>query len=143
MGLAALAAVERFGGGLAIGGSDSCGSGGFFGNCQDQSKANAESVRRLVEFENSLTDYVTEIITNANDKIFLVEKELAALNAIQYEIATTQDGNWVIMKEQLFVYDQSFHSLCDAIAINIFSPNSNFILFLILSVLYSQWFMAA
>ena len=36
MGLAALAAVGLFGGGLAVGGSDSCRLRGGFGNCQDQ-----------------------------------------------------------------------------------------------------------
>ena len=59
MGLAALAAIGIFGGGLAIGGSDSCGLRGIFGNCQEQSKANSEIVRRLADFQNSLTDYVT------------------------------------------------------------------------------------
>ena len=34
--LAALAAVGLFGGGLAVGSSDSCGLRGIFGNCQDQ-----------------------------------------------------------------------------------------------------------
>ena len=33
VGLAALAAVGLFGGGLAVGRSDSCGLRGFFGNC--------------------------------------------------------------------------------------------------------------
>ena len=66
MGLAALAAVGLFGGGLAVGGSDSCDLRGNFVNCQDQSKANAEKVRRLADFQNTLTDYVTEFITNTD-----------------------------------------------------------------------------
>ena len=41
MGLAVLAAVGLFDGGLAIGFSGSCGLRGIFGNCQDQSKVNA------------------------------------------------------------------------------------------------------
>ena len=93
VGLAALAAVGLFGGGLAVGGSASCGLRGIFGNCQDQSKANAENVRRLADFQNSLTDYITEFITNTDEKFFLVENELAALNAIQSEMAATQDKN--------------------------------------------------
>ena len=105
VGLAALAA----GGGLAVGSSDSCGIRGFFGNCQDQSKANAENVRRLADFQNSLTDYVTEFITNTDEKLFLVENELAALNAIQSEMAAIQDKNWVIIQEQLAVYEQFFY----------------------------------
>ena len=83
VGLTALAAVGLFGGGLAVGGSDSCGIRGIFGNCQHQSKANAENIRRQAEFQNSLTDYVNEFITYTDEKFFLVENELAALNAIQ------------------------------------------------------------
>ena len=56
VGLAALAAVGLFGGGLAVGGSDSCGLRGIFGNCQNQPKTNAENVRRLADFQISLTD---------------------------------------------------------------------------------------
>ena len=54
VGLSALAAVGLFGGGLAVGGSASCGLRGIFGNCQDQSKANAENIRRLADFQNSM-----------------------------------------------------------------------------------------
>ena len=89
VGLAALAAVGLFGGGLAVGSSDSCGLRGIFGNCQYQSKANAENIRRLADFHNSLTDYVTEFISNTDETFFLVENELAALNAIQSEMAAT------------------------------------------------------
>ena len=113
VGLAALAAVGLFGGGLAVGGSDSCGLRGIFGNCQDQSKANAENVRRLADFQNSPTDYITEFVTLTGEKFFLVENELAALNAIQSEMAATQDKNWVIIQKQLAVYEQNFHILRD------------------------------
>ena len=99
VGLSALAAVGLFGGGLAVGSSDSCGLRGIFGNCQGQSKANAEIVRHLADFQNGLTDYIAEFITNTDEKFFLVKKELAALNAIQSEMAATQDKNWVIVQE--------------------------------------------
>ena len=111
--LAALAAVGVFGGGLAVDGSDSYGLRGFSGNCQDQSKANAENLRCLADSQNSLTDYVTEFITNTDEKSFLVEIGLAALNAIQSEMAATQDKDWVIIHEQLAVYEQNFHILRD------------------------------
>ena len=39
MGLAALTALGLFGGGLAVGGSDSCALRGIFKNCRGQSKA--------------------------------------------------------------------------------------------------------
>ena len=67
VGIAALAVVGLFGGGLAVGGSDSCGLRGFSENCQDQSNANAENVQRLADFQNTLTDYVTEFMTNTDE----------------------------------------------------------------------------
>ena len=103
VGLAALAAVGILGGGLAVGSSDSCGLRGIFGSCPDQSKVNAENVRLLADFQKYLTDYVTEFITNTDEKFFLVENDLAALNATQSEKVATQDKNWVIIEEQLVV----------------------------------------
>ena len=70
VGLDAFAAVGLFGGGLAVGGSNSCGLRGIFGNCQDQSKANTEIVRRPAVFQNSLTDYVMEFMTNTDEIFF-------------------------------------------------------------------------
>ena len=46
-------------------------------------------------------------------KNFLVENELGALNAIQSEMAATQDKNWVIIQEQLAVHEQNSHILRD------------------------------
>ena len=46
-----LTAVGLSGGGLALGGSDSRGLRGIFGNCQDQSKAKADNIRRLAVFK--------------------------------------------------------------------------------------------
>ena len=128
VGLAALATVGLFGGGLAICGSDSCDLRKIFGNCQDQSKANAESIRRLADFQNSLTDYVTEFITHTDEQFFLVEIEQAALNAIQSEMAATQDKNWVIIQEQLAVYEQNFYILryCDQLLLANQQRNFNF-----------------
>ena len=40
-------------------------------------------------------------MTNTDEKLFLVENKLAALNAIQSEMAATQEKNWVIIQEQL------------------------------------------
>ena len=113
VGLAALATVRTFDGGLAIVGSDSCGLCGIFGICRNQSRANAEIVRRLAVFQTSLTNYVTEFITSTDEKLPLVENEVAALNAIQSEMAATQDKNRVINQEQLASCDQSFNFLID------------------------------
>ena len=101
VGLAALAAVGLFGGRLAVDGSDSCGLRGIFGKCQDQSKANAENVRRFADFQISLTDYVTDFLMD--EKYFIVENELAAPKAKQSEMTATQDKNWVIFQEQLAI----------------------------------------
>ena len=38
---------------------------------------------------------------------------MAALNAIQCEMAATQDKNWVIIQEQLAIYEHNFHILRD------------------------------
>ena len=108
VGLAAFAAVGLLVGGLAVDSSDSCGLRGIFGDCQDHSKAIAENIRRLSDFQNSFTDYVTDFNTNTDEKFFLVEKELAALNAIQSEMAATQDQNWANIQEQLAVYEEIF-----------------------------------
>ena len=113
VGLAAFAAVGLFGWGLAVGGSHSCGLRGIFVNCQDQSNVNAVNVRRLADFQISLTDYVTEFMTNTDQKFFVVETELTALKAIQSEMAATQDQNWVIIQEQLAFYEQNFQILRD------------------------------
>ena len=54
---------------------------------------------------SQFSDYVTEFIINSDEKFFLVEIELAALNAIQPEIAAIQDKNRVIIQEQLTIYE--------------------------------------
>ena len=74
-----------------------------FGNCQDQSEAIAEIVRHLAHFRNFFTNYVTEFITNTDEKFSPVETEFAALNALQCEMAATQDKNWVNIQEQLAI----------------------------------------
>ena len=74
VGLAALAAVGLFGGGggggVALGSSDSCGLQVIFGSCQDDAKANAENIRKISEFQDVLTQYVTEFTTSTDKKIF-------------------------------------------------------------------------
>ena len=72
VGPAALATVRIFGWGLAIGASDSCGLRGIFGNCESQSKAKDEKVRHLADFQKSLTNYVTGIITSKAEKLLVV-----------------------------------------------------------------------
>ena len=61
-------------------------------------------------------------------KFFFVEIELAALNAIQSEMAATQDKNWVIIQEQMAVYEQNYHNLrdCDQLLFTNQQLNFNF-----------------
>ena len=131
VGLAALAAVAFFGGWLAVGSSDSCGLRGIFGNCQDQSKPYAENVRHLADFQNSLTDYVTEFITNTDEKFFLLKMNWRPLTRYSLKCliqSATEDKNWVIIQEQLAVYEQNFHILrnCDQLLFANQQPNFNF-----------------
>ena len=113
VGMASLAAVGLFGSGVAMGNSDSCGLRGIFGGYHDQTKANAENIRTISEFQDVLTDFVTELSTNTDEKVFLVENELAALQAIQAEMSRTQNTNWAIIQEQFDIYADNFHILRD------------------------------
>ena len=128
VGLAALAAVALFVGGLAVGDSDSCRSLVIFASCQDQSKANAENVRRFADFQKSLCDYTLENMTHMAEKNFHVENELAALNAIQSEMAATQDKNWDNNQEQAAIYEKFFHILKDCDDLLFAKQQVNFIL---------------
>ena len=111
MGLAALAAVGLFGGGVGLGGSDSCGLQGVFGSCQDDAKANAENIRKLSDFQDVLTQYVTEFTTSTDKNFFMVENELAALHDIQRELVDTQNKNWALIQQQFDVFGYYFHVL--------------------------------
>ena len=97
-GAVALAAVGLFGGGVALGSSGSCGLQGIFGTCQDQSKANAENIRRLSDFQDILSQYVTEFSSSTENKFFLIENELAAINEIQADMIATQNKNWALIE---------------------------------------------
>ena len=57
VGLAACAALKLLGERLAVGGADKCNSSVIFGHRQDESKADAENIRNLAEFQDSLTDF--------------------------------------------------------------------------------------
>ena len=113
VGLAALAAVGLFGGGIAMGSSDSCGLQGIFGGCHDQAQANAANIRSLSDYQDVLTQFVTELQLNTDENFFLVKNELAALNAIQAEMSATQNRNWAVIQEQFDAFEDNFHILRD------------------------------
>ena len=62
---------------------------------------------------------------NTDEKFFLVENKLAALNAVQSEMAATQGKNRVIIQEHLAIYDQLWRN-CDQVLHAIQQPNFNF-----------------
>ena len=97
--LIALAVVGFFGGGLAMGSSNSCGRRGSFGGCQDEAKAIAENIWRLSEFQEVLTQLGTDFFTETDQKFFQGKNEMAALNAIQAEVAMTQSRKGIIIQE--------------------------------------------
>ena len=92
-GAVALAAVGLFGGGVALGSSCSCGLQGIFGTCQDQSKANAENIRRLSDFQDILSQYVTEFSSSTENKFFLIENELP--------LSTTYKPTWLPLRMKI------------------------------------------
>ena len=126
VGRAGLAVVGLFDGGLAVGGSNSCGLRGIFGNCRSQSEANAKNLRRFADFQNFLTDYITELMTNTYEMFFLVENDVTALNALHSEMAATQVRNWVLIGEHLAIYEQDFHFSPDCDQLSFANEQLNF-----------------
>ena len=128
MGLAAFAAVGLFGGGVALSSSDSCGLQGVFGSCQDDAKANAENIRKLSDFQDVLTQYVTEFTSPTDKVFFMVEKEMAALHDIQRELVDTQNKNGARIQQQFDVFELKFHVLrnCNQLLFSNQQLNFNF-----------------
>ena len=108
VGLAALAAVGNFGGGMAIGSSDSFGQQDIFGSCEDDAKSYAENNRKRSDSQDVLIGCVTELTTSADKKLFIVENEFAAHHDIQREHVDTQNKNWVFFKSSLMFWNKNF-----------------------------------
>ena len=133
-GLVALAAVGQFGGGLAVCSSDSCGLRGIFGSCPDQLKANAENIRRLADFQNSLTNYVTEFITKRMKTFFSLKMSWRLLTPFnprwprpKTRIGSLFNNNWLFMSKNFKFYEN---------VTSFFSLISNFLLILIPFLLF-------
>ena len=47
-------------------------------------------------------------MANTDEKIFLAEIELAALNTIQSETGATQEKSWAMNQDKLAFYEQNF-----------------------------------
>ena len=82
-----------------MGSSNSCGFREFLSGSQDEANPNAENVWRLSEFQDVVTQFLREISTDADEKFFPVKNELAALNAIQAEMVSTQNRKRIIIHE--------------------------------------------
>ena len=91
----------------------SCGLRGIFGRWQHEAKANAENILKLSEFQDVLTQFVMEFSTDTDEKVFSVGNELAVPNAIEAEMASTQNRNWAIIQEQFDAFEQNFHIFRD------------------------------
>ena len=108
----ALASVELFGSGIALGGR-SCGIKGIFGSCQDKSKSNAENFQKLADFTEALTEDVFKLRNEVNDNFFMVTSELAAIKSVQKEMLEVQNRNWKIIEENCKVFQDNIHVLGD------------------------------
>ena len=76
VGALAVAGIGLFGSGLLMGGSGQCGLTGVFGSCQDQAKTNAANIEHLSTVTTVLTDYVSKMKTDTDNKFFLVGNKL-------------------------------------------------------------------
>ena len=103
MGLADLAAVGLFGGGLAAGGSDSCGLRGLFGNCQGQSRQMQKMYAALLTFK---THYLRNLWLTRMKTFFLLKMIWRPLT--QYRLKWPQlkirtgssfESRWLIMNK--------------------------------------------
>ena len=56
-----------------------------------------------------MTQLVTDLSTDTNEKFFQVTNDLAAMNAVQAEIASNQNRNWAIIPEQFDACEKTFH----------------------------------
>ena len=90
----AIAVIGLFGSGIMIGNSGGCGLMGIFGSCQDQAQANAKNIECLEQYSMALTDYVSEIETSSNEKVFAVSNELSEIRAIQQQTIENQNRKW-------------------------------------------------
>ena len=89
--------IGLFGSGILIGNARGCGVTGIFGSCQDQLLA--------------LTEYLTQMKEETNDKFFMVSNELAEIREIQRQMSETQKKNWAVVEEQFDILEYNIHIL--------------------------------
>ena len=71
---------------------------------------------------------MTEFSTDTDEKFFLVQNEMAILNAFQAEMASTQNRNWAIIQEQFDAFQKNvfIHRDCNQMVFSNQQPNFNF-----------------
>ena len=128
VGALAMAGIGLFGSGIMMGSSGGCGVTGIFGSCQDQAKANAHNIEQLTIFTEAITEYVTHIKEETNDKFFMVSNELAEIREIQKQMSETQNKNWAVVEEQFDILETNVHILrnCDQMLYSNQQINFNF-----------------
>ena len=64
-------------------------------------------------YTSLLTDYVLEVESDPNEKIFMISNELAEISKIQKRMQETQNKNRKVIEEQFEVFQHKFHVLRD------------------------------
>ena len=93
IGALAAAGIGLFGSGLMAGGSADCGLTGIFSTCQDQSETNAANNEHLGKIILVLTNYVSQLRTDFDEKFFLVSNKLKETEEAQAQMTETQNNN--------------------------------------------------
>ena len=84
-----------------MGGSGQCGLTGVFGSCQDQAKTNAANIEHLSTVTTVLTDYVSKMKTDTDNKFFLVGNKLQDIEKAQQQMTETQNRTGRLLKNSL------------------------------------------
>ena len=110
----ALAFVELFGSGIALG-TRECGIRGIFGSCQERAKQNAANIEQMAELTESLAEDVFKLRSDVNDKFFMVTTELAALKSVQNEMLAIQNRNCKVIQDYFELFKHKIYDLrgCD------------------------------
>ena len=75
------------------GGSADCGLTGIFSTCQDQSETNSANIEHLGTKILVLTNYVSQLRTDTDEKFLLVSNKLKETEEAQAQMTETQNNN--------------------------------------------------
>ena len=79
-------------------------------------------------YREAITQYVSQIKEETNDKFFMVSNELAEIREIQTQMSKTQNKNWAVVEEQFDILEYNIHILrdCDQMLYSNQQINYNF-----------------